>query len=82
METGSWTNSKRDVRVVVASDLAARGIDVDDITHVINYDVPEDPEVYVHRIGRIARKGRDGKAIMFVTPDQSHLLLNIIADER
>ncbi len=68
---------KRDVRVVVASDLAARGIDVDDITHVINYDVPEDPEVYVHRIGRTARKGRDGKAIMFVTPDQSDLLLNI-----
>jgi ATP-dependent RNA helicase DeaD len=67
----------RDVRVVVASDLAARGIDVDDITHVFNYDVPEDPEVYVHRIGRTARKGRDGKAIMFVTPDQSDLLLNI-----
>ena len=67
----------RDVHVVVASDLAARGIDVDDITHVVNYDVPEDPEVYVHRIGRTARKGRDGKAIMFVTPDQSDLLENI-----
>jgi len=68
---------KREVRVVVASDLAARGIDVDDITHVINYDVPEDPEVYVHRIGRTARKGRSGKAIMFVTPEQSELLMSI-----
>ncbi len=67
----------REVHVVVASDLAARGIDVDDITHVINYDVPEDPEVYVHRIGRTARKGMKGKAIMFVTPDQADLLSNI-----
>lgn len=68
---------KREVHVVVASDLAARGIDVDDITHVINYDVPEDPEVYVHRIGRTARKGQKGRAIMFVTPEQSELLMNI-----
>jgi len=68
---------KREVHVVVASDLAARGIDVDDITHVINYDVPEDSEVYVHRIGRTARKGMKGKAIMFVTPDQAELLSNI-----
>ncbi|MDG2201653.1 MAG: DEAD/DEAH box helicase [Phycisphaerales bacterium] len=68
---------KREVRVVVASDLAARGIDVDNITHVINYDVPEDPEVYVHRIGRTARKGQSGKAIMFVTPEQSELLMGI-----
>tara|TARA_Y100000589_G_scaffold321520_1_gene353015 strand:+ start:2214 stop:3563 length:1350 start_codon:yes stop_codon:yes gene_type:complete len=67
----------REIRIVVASDLAARGIDVDNITHVFNYDVPDDPEVYVHRIGRTARKGQDGKAIMFVTPEQSELLMNI-----
>jgi ATP-dependent RNA helicase DeaD len=68
---------KREVHIVVASDLAARGIDVDNITHVINYDVPDDPEVYVHRIGRTARKGQSGQAIMFVTPEQSELLMNI-----
>ena len=63
--------------VLVASDLAARGLDVDDITHVINYDLPEDPEVYVHRIGRTARAGRDGIAWSFVTPDQGDLLTAI-----
>jgi len=63
--------------VLVASDLAARGLDVDDITHVINYDVPEDPEVYVHRIGRTARAGRRGHAWTFVLPDQGDLLTQI-----
>ncbi len=63
--------------VLVASDLAARGLDVDDITHVINYDVPEDPEVYVHRIGRTARAGRRGHAWTFVLPDQGELLTQI-----
>jgi superfamily II DNA/RNA helicase len=63
--------------VLVASDLAARGLDVDDISHVINYDVPEDPEVYVHRIGRTARAGRRGVAWTFVCPDQGELLTNI-----
>jgi len=63
--------------VLVASDLAARGLDVDDITHVINYDLPEDPEIYVHRIGRTARAGRDGIAWAFVSPDQGDLLTNI-----
>lgn len=63
--------------VLVASDLAARGLDVDDITHVINYDLPEDPEVYIHRIGRTARAGRDGIAWAFVTPDQGDLLTAI-----
>ena len=61
-------------RVIVASDLAARGIDVDNITLVVNYDIPEDPEVYVHRIGRTARRGRDGRAVAFVTPEQGELL--------
>jgi len=63
--------------VLVASDLASRGIDVEGITHVINFDLPEDPEVYVHRIGRTARAGRDGVAWSFVTPDQGELLTNI-----
>jgi superfamily II DNA/RNA helicase len=63
--------------VLVASDLAARGLDVDDISHVINYDLPEDPDVYVHRIGRTARAGRKGIAWAFVTPDQGELLTAI-----
>lgn len=65
------------LEVLVASDLAARGLDVDNITHVINYDLPEDPEVYVHRIGRTARAGRGGVAWSFVVPDQGELLTNI-----
>ncbi|MBC8309441.1 MAG: DEAD/DEAH box helicase [Phycisphaerales bacterium] len=63
--------------VLIASDLASRGIDVENITHVINYDVPEDPEIYVHRIGRTARAGRGGIAWMFVTPEQGQLLTQI-----
>ena len=65
--------------VLIASDLASRGIDVENITHVINYDVPEDPEIYVHRIGRTARAGRGGIAWMFVTPEQGQLLTQIEA---
>ncbi len=68
---------KGELSVVVASDLAARGLDVDDISHVINYDLPEDPEVYVHRIGRTARVGKDGIAWSFVTPEQGALLTAI-----
>jgi len=63
--------------VLVASDLAARGLDVDGISHVVNYDVPEDPEVYIHRIGRTARGGRNGVAWSLVTPDQGELLTAI-----
>jgi ATP-dependent RNA helicase DeaD len=63
--------------VLIASDLAARGLDVEHITHVINYDLPDDPEVYVHRIGRTARAGRRGIAWSFVTPDQGQLLTEI-----
>jgi ATP-dependent RNA helicase RhlE len=55
-------------RVLVATDIAARGIDVDSISHVINYDVPEQPEDYVHRIGRTGRAGKTGRAITLVTP--------------
>lgn len=62
--------------VLVASDLAARGLDVDGISHVINFDIPEDPEVYIHRIGRTARAGREGVAWTLVTPEQGPLLTN------
>jgi ATP-dependent RNA helicase DeaD len=65
------------LEVLIASDLASRGIDVEGITHVINYDLPEDVELYVHRIGRTARAGRGGIAWSFVTPDQGHLLTAI-----
>lgn len=63
--------------VLIASDLASRGIDVENITHVINYDLPDDVELYVHRIGRTARAGRGGTAWSFVTPDQGYLLTQI-----
>jgi ATP-dependent RNA helicase DeaD len=56
------------VEVLVATDVAARGLDVEHITHVINYDLPQDAETYVHRIGRTGRAGRAGEAITFVTP--------------
>lgn len=60
--------------VVVASDVAARGLDVDGISHVVNYDIPQDPEIYVHRIGRTARAGQRGVAWTFVTPEEGPLL--------
>ncbi len=65
------------LHILVASDLAARGIDVDGITHVINFDLPDDPEIYVHRIGRTARAGRGGVAFSFVSPDQGPLLTEV-----
>ena len=63
--------------VIVATDVAARGLDVPRVTHVINYDVPLDTESYVHRIGRTGRAGRSGDAILFVTPREKRLLLAI-----
>ncbi|HEY1629483.1 MAG TPA: DEAD/DEAH box helicase [Tepidisphaeraceae bacterium] len=63
--------------VLIATDLASRGIDVADISHIINFDIPEDPEAYVHRIGRTARMGADGKAFTFVTPEQGEELTRI-----
>jgi len=60
----------RKVQVLVATDIVARGIDIEDIDLVVNYDVPSDPEDYVHRIGRTARAQSDGVAITFVSPDQ------------
>ncbi|MBR6201765.1 MAG: DEAD/DEAH box helicase [Bacteroidaceae bacterium] len=65
----------RRISVLIATDIVSRGIDIDDIQMVINYDVPRDPEDYVHRIGRTARANRDGEAITLVTPrDWQHLL--------
>ncbi len=60
--------------ILVATDVAARGLDVDRISHVINYDMPYDPEAYVHRVGRTGRAGRKGEAILFVTPREKRLL--------
>jgi ATP-dependent RNA helicase RhlE len=64
-------------RVLVATDIASRGIDVTGIELVINYDLPEEAENYVHRIGRTARAGHDGRAISFATPDQKDDIKNI-----
>ncbi|MFB9789553.1 DEAD/DEAH box helicase [Shinella granuli] len=66
-----------EIRVLVATDVAARGIDIPGVTHVYNYDLPEVPDAYVHRIGRTARNGRDGIAIAFCAPDEAHLLRDI-----
>jgi superfamily II DNA/RNA helicase len=63
--------------VLIATDLASRGIDVADISHIINFDIPEDPEVYVHRVGRTARMGAQGKAFTFVTRDQGDELTRV-----
>jgi ATP-dependent RNA helicase DeaD len=61
---------KRLLNILVATDVAARGIDVQSLTHVINYSLPQDPESYVHRIGRTGRAGKEGIAITFITPQE------------
>jgi len=68
---------KGQVDIVVATDVAARGLDVERISHVINFDIPYDNESYVHRIGRTGRAGRDGKAILFITPKENRMLRSI-----
>jgi ATP-dependent RNA helicase DeaD len=68
---------KAKVVILVATDVVGRGIDVTGISHIINYDLPDDIENYVHRIGRTGRIGRDGRAISFVTPEQGQLLTDI-----
>ncbi len=68
---------KKQIRVLVATDIAARGIDVDELSHVINYDLPEVPETYIHRIGRTGRAGNNGVTIAFCSPNQYDLLLDI-----
>ncbi len=65
------------VNVIVATDILARGIDIDDIEMVVNYDVPHEPEDYVHRIGRTARADKDGRAITFVSPEENFKLRKI-----
>ena len=77
---GDMTQGQRDgvmiafkdhrVSLLVATDIAARGLDIEHVTHVINFDVPDQTEAYVHRIGRTGRVGRTGRAITFVTPKQ------------
>jgi len=68
---------KGDARVLVATDIAARGIDIDNITHVVNYELPNEPESYVHRIGRTARAGAKGSALSFCDPSERSFLRNI-----
>ncbi len=65
--------------VLVATDVAARGLDIEHVSHVVNYDVPSDPDAYVHRIGRTGRAGREGVAITLVEPREHRLLRNIEA---
>ena len=69
---GQLRDGKLDI--LVATDVAARGLDVQRISHVVNFDIPTDPESYVHRIGRTGRAGRSGDAISFITPRERHLL--------
>jgi ATP-dependent RNA helicase RhlE len=65
------------MRVLVATDIAARGLDIDDVTHVINYEIPNEPETYIHRIGRTARAGREGVAISFCDATENAYLRDI-----
>ncbi|MGV3487911.1 MAG: DEAD/DEAH box helicase [Tuberibacillus sp.] len=84
---GDLTQSRRDqvmddfkthrVTILVATDVAARGLDIDDVTHVYNFDMPQDPESYVHRIGRTGRAGKQGEAITFVTTSEKYHLYQI-----
>ena len=71
----SFRNGK--VQVLVATDVVARGIDIDDISHVINYDLPGTPESYTHRIGRTARAGREGAAFTLMAPEELPILREI-----
>jgi ATP-dependent RNA helicase DeaD len=68
---------KAKLQILVASDIAARGLDVEGITQVVNYDIPHDPDWYVHRIGRTGRAGNEGTAITFYTADETRWLQNI-----
>ena len=63
--------------VLIATDVAARGLDIPDVSHVINYDIPESAEAYVHRIGRTGRAGRAGEAITLITPREVRWLRQI-----
>lgn len=65
------------IQILAASDIAARGLDVEGVTHVINYDVPHDADWYVHRVGRTGRAGKDGVAVTLYTPEELRWLHNI-----
>ncbi|MDD2779427.1 MAG: helicase-related protein, partial [Candidatus Methanomethylophilaceae archaeon] len=62
------------IDLLIATDVAARGLDIDDIEYVINYDMPDDVDTYIHRIGRTGRAGREGVAVSFVTSDEEYLI--------
>lgn len=68
---------KQHIQVLVATDLASRGLDVMEVSHIVNYDIPEDPSIYVHRVGRTARMGQSGYAVTIVTPEQGKELTEI-----
>lgn len=73
----SLRNFRKDVRFLIATNVAARGLDVDDITDIINFDIPDDPLVYVHRVGRSARMGKEGKAFSIVGYKQRSMIDDI-----
>ena len=66
-----------ELQVLIATDVASRGLHIPDVSHVFNYDLPQDSADYVHRIGRTARAGNDGHAVSLVSPDESSLLRDI-----
>ncbi|HAT10552.1 MAG TPA: hypothetical protein DCS97_08160, partial [Planctomycetes bacterium] len=66
-----------ELQCLIATNVAARGLDIPTVSHVVNYDVPETPEEYVHRIGRTARNGAKGVARTFITPEDGQFLLEI-----
>ncbi len=68
---------KADIQYLVATDVAARGLDVTGVTHIYNYDIPETPEIYIHRIGRTGRAGEDGYTCMFIDPKNKETLMEI-----
>ncbi len=68
---------KKKLTILIATDVAARGIDVNDLTHVVNYSLPQSPEIYVHRIGRTGRAGKEGVAITFVIPSERYKLKHV-----
>ncbi|MCD4795578.1 MAG: DEAD/DEAH box helicase [Candidatus Cloacimonetes bacterium] len=68
---------KKRIRILAATDVAARGIDIQELTHVLNYSIPQDPDSYVHRIGRTGRAGKRGTAITFITPSEYRKLMHI-----
>ncbi len=67
----------RKINVLIATDVAARGLDIEELTHVINYALPQDPEAYLHRIGRTGRAGKEGTAITFISPEEHRKLMFI-----